>query len=78
MGNPSQPTRPRRVKGASPARSVRVSDEVWDPARRRAAYDDVSISHVINALLEGYAKGLLNLPKVQVTYQQPKQPATKE
>lgn len=55
-----------------PARSVRISDEVWDSARNRAAYENVTVSHVIFVLLEGYAKGLLNLPKVQVTYQPPK------
>jgi len=55
-----------------PARSVRISDEVWDKARHRAAFEGVTVSHVIFSLLEGYAKGLLNLPKVQVQYQQPK------
>lgn len=63
--------RPRRVKGAKPARSVRIADEVWDRARNRAAYEGVTISYVIDSLLEGYSKGLLNLPKVQVQYQQP-------
>lgn len=63
--------RPRRPKGAMPARSVRISDEVWDRARNRAAYEGVTVSHVIFSLLEGYSKGLLNLPQVQVKYQQP-------
>lgn len=64
--------RPRRAKGSTPARSVRISDEVWDRARNRAAYEGTTVSHVISSLLEGYSKGLLNLPKVQVVYGQPK------
>lgn len=69
--------RPRRAKGQTPARSVRISDEVWDRARNRAAYEGTTVSHVIASLLEGYSKGLLNLPKVQVVYGQPKdEPAT--
>jgi hypothetical protein len=65
--------KPRKVKGSMPARSVRVSDEIWQRARNRAAYEGVTVSHVIFSLLEGYAKGLLNLPQVHVTYQQPKE-----
>lgn len=64
--------RPRRAKGSMPARSIRIDDETWERARARAAYEGVTISHVTNAFLEGYAKGLLNLPTVQVKYAQPK------
>ena len=56
-----------------PARSVRISDEVWEKSRNRAAYEGVTVSHVIFSLLEGYSKGLLDLPKVQVKYQQAKE-----
>jgi hypothetical protein len=54
-----------------PARSVRVSDDAWDKARSRAEYEGVTVSHVAAVLIEGYAKGLINLPKVQVVYEQP-------
>lgn len=64
--------RPRKAKGETPARSVRIADETWDRARNRAAYEGVTISYVIGSLLEGYSKGLLNLPKVEVKYTQPK------
>lgn len=64
--------RPRRAKGAMPARSVRIDDETWERSRNRAAYEGTTVSHVINALLEGYSKGLLDLPKVTVQYKQPK------
>jgi hypothetical protein len=66
--------RPRKIKGAMPARSVRVSDDIWDKARARAEYDGVTVSHVAYLLLEGYAKGLLNLPQVRVIYSQPEEP----
>lgn len=58
--------------GAMPARSVRVGDETWNTARNRADYQGYTISHVINAFLEGYAQGTLDLPQVQITYSQPK------
>jgi hypothetical protein len=54
-----------------PARSVRVSDDDWDKARSRAEYEGVTVSHVAAMLIQGYARGLINLPKVQVIYEQP-------
>lgn len=62
-------TRPRRPKGSMPARSVRVSDEFWEKARSRAEYEGVTVSHVAAVLIEGYAKGLINLPQVKVLYE---------
>lgn len=70
MGAPE--TKPRRVKGQMPTRSVRISDEIWERGRNRAEFEGVTVSHVIYSLLEGYSKGLLNMPKTQVTYSQPK------
>ena len=67
------PRKPRKVRGQMPARSVRVSDEVWERARNRAAYEGTTVSHVIFSLLEGYSKGLLNMPSVKVTYTQSKE-----
>lgn len=72
MGNTPTRARPRRAKGATPARSLRVSDETWDTARRRAEYEGHTVSSAAALLLEGYAKGLINLPKVQVVYETPK------
>lgn len=62
-------------RGITTSRSVRVGDTVWERAKNRAAYDGTNISQVINALLEGYAKGLLDLPTVEVHYKQPREPA---
>lgn len=66
--------KPRQLTGAMPARSVRVGDDVWLKAKKRAEFDGVTISHVIYVLLEGYAKGYLNLPQVEVRYSQPRMP----
>lgn len=63
--------RPRQVSGQMVPRSVRISDEVWEKARTRSRYDGVTISYVMYTLLEGYGKGLLNLPKVTMTYSAP-------
>jgi hypothetical protein len=65
-------TRGRRPFGSEkiPVRSVRVSDAIWEKAKRRASYEGVNMSHVIHAIIEGYAEGLVNLPRVQVTYRQ--------
>lgn len=62
--------RTRRPNGSTPhpSRSVRVSDETWNRARRRASFDRVTISHVAAQLIEGYAAGLIDLPKVTKTY----------
>lgn len=53
---------------SDPVRSVRVSDETWAMAQRRAQYEGVTMSHVMLTIVEGYAKGLLDLPRVQVIY----------
>lgn len=60
----------RRPNGSPsvPVRSVRVSDSAWEAARRRAAYEEVTISYVVATIIEGYGKGLIDLPKVTVLY----------
>lgn len=60
-----------RPRGASdrPARSVRISDSQWTKAKRRASYDGYTISAVAAMLIEGYADGKLNLPKITKTYE---------
>lgn len=53
-----------------PTRSVRVDDEVWAKVGRRAAYEGVTISHVIYTFLQGYAEGMINLPRIRTVYTQ--------
>jgi hypothetical protein len=61
--------RTRRPNGskAAPARSVRVTDETWERAKRRATYDGVTISHVAALLIEGYAQGVIDPPRTVFT-----------
>lgn len=64
----------RRPNGApeAPVRSVRVGNELWEKARRRADYEGLTMSGVLYAMVEGYAAGLLDMPKTQVVYVQPR------
>lgn len=52
--------------------SIRCYDSVWEAARRRATEEGTNVNHVINTILEGYGKGLINMPKVNVVFEQPK------
>lgn len=65
-------TRIRRPNGApeNPVRSVRIGDPIWTRASRRARVDGVTMSYVLATLAEGYANGKINLPTVQVVYNQ--------
>lgn len=54
--------RPRQLVGKMPPRSMRISDEVWERSKTRASYEGFTVSHVIYTLLEGYSKGLINVP----------------
>jgi hypothetical protein len=53
------------------AHSVRTSDDLWAAARRRAETEGSTMNKAIEELLEGYARGLINLPKVTKTYTSP-------
>lgn len=68
--------RPRRPIGTKedPVRSVRISDDLWIPARRRAEKEGVTMSHVLVAIVEGYANKALDLPRVQIHYGPPPEP----
>jgi len=60
--------------GSFPVRSVRVSDEVWEKAKRRANLEGVTMSRVLALVVEGYADGYLNMPTTRMVYEQPKVP----
>ena len=48
--------------------SVRVQDDHWNKAKVRAAGDGLAMNSVIAELVEGYARGMINLPKVTKQY----------
>ena len=54
--------------GAFPVRSVRVADDTWAAAKTRAAGEGVTISHVLSLLVEGYAKGEVDVPTVAMDF----------
>lgn len=58
-------------KRYDPVRTARISDTVWNAATRRARHEDVTMSKVIATLVEGYAKGMIDLPRVQLVYSKP-------
>lgn len=59
-------------RGPKQSHSVRVHDDVWAKARQRAAQEGTTINGVVEEIIEGYAQGLLNLPKITKTYTTPK------
>ena len=62
----------RRPNGQQiPSRSIRVGNEEWDRARRRANFEGLTLSNVAAQLIDGYGKGLINLPTVQKVYGAP-------
>ena len=64
---PKTSHRRRNGTGTTPARSVRVSDEIWEAARERAAAEGVTISYVICLLLHGYAEEIIDTPEIVIT-----------
>lgn len=68
----------RGRKPSSTVHSVRVTDGLWAAARRRAEHEGVTINYVVGQILEGYAKGMLDLPKVTKTYSQPRTTITEQ
>jgi len=49
-------------------RSIRLSDEVWEKGRERAAEDGTTMSEVLRMLAIGYANGQVNAPRQVVVY----------
>jgi hypothetical protein len=64
---------PRRPKGTpeNPVRSVRVADALWNKAAVRARHEGVTMSHVLLTFVEGYAEGLVDLPRITATFASP-------
>lgn len=52
----------------APVRSVRISPEVWESAKRRATSEGKTISQAMTLLVEAYSRGMLDLPRVQLVY----------
>lgn len=55
-------------KKYAPTRSVRIEDAVWDSAKRRARAEGKNMSEVVVLLVDGYARGMIDPPRVQLVY----------
>jgi predicted HicB family RNase H-like nuclease len=55
-------------KGPKRSHSVRVHDDIWAAANRRAQSEGTTVNGVVEEILEGYGRGLINLPKIVKTY----------
>lgn len=65
-----RPIRTRdRQPGGSPTRTARISDPIWKAAQKRAKKDGVSMSQLMSTLVEGYAKGKIDMPRVELVYE---------
>ncbi len=71
-------TRTRRPRGARqlPVHTFRIDDLTWNKARLRATREGLSISRVIATLLDGYAHGHIDMPRVKLVY--PEHPKREE
>lgn len=56
------------TKNHTPARSVRVSDDLWVKAKNRAEREGTTVSRATGLLIEGYATGKISLPKVNLEF----------
>ena len=53
---------------AGAVRTVRVADDVWEAARRRADLEGVSLGYAMRQFALGYATGHLHLPKTEINF----------
>jgi len=72
--------RTRRANGSRrlPVRSLRIEDALWERARKRATLENVTMSQVLLAFVQGYAAGAISLPRMQPIYTQPVQQGQEE
>jgi hypothetical protein len=53
---------------AKASHSIRTTDELWAAAKRRADSEGTTMNTVINEIMEGYARGYIDLPKITKSY----------
>jgi hypothetical protein len=61
---------------AKASHSVRTTDAVWNKAKARTDAEGTTMNAMINELMDGYGRGMIDLPKVTKTYRSPAAPAT--
>lgn len=66
-------TLPKTMGGKSTAKrvaghSIRTTDELWNAAKRAASQDGLTMNDVVELILSGYSRGLMDMPKVAKTF----------
>ena len=61
--------------GPKGSKSVRVHDELWESARIRAESEGLPINTAIEELLEGYARGHIDMPQITREYKRGRRPS---
>jgi hypothetical protein len=56
------------TRDPNPVRSVRIPDDIWDPAVERAAAAGMTMSEVLLAFTRGYSEHRINAPQIQYDY----------
>lgn len=51
-----------------PGHSVRATDVLWASAKRRADSEGITMNDVVTLILEGYSRGLMDLPKITKSF----------
>lgn len=49
-----------------------MDDDLWNQAKERAHEEGVALNYVAEVFLAGYAQGQINLPTVNLTFEQGK------
>lgn len=62
----------KNTEKREPGHSIRATNVLWAKARRRASSEGLTMNDVVERILSGYHRGLLDLPKTTKTFTQPK------
>ena len=65
---------PRRSAGSPgiPVRSVRIENDIWEQASKRATDEGYTMSAVMSTFVDLYAKNLLDMPTMQTVVTPPR------
>lgn len=58
-----------------PGHSIRAADDLWAKTKRRAASEGLTMNDVVEKILSGYTRGMLDMPKTTKTFVKASAPA---
>lgn len=59
-----------RGRANTASRSIRIDNEVWAKAKARAQYEGITLNYVLTSFVEAYANGIINTPRLTVSFSQ--------